>query len=224
MPAVSLNSLTKSLRDLQVEKQFTLDLLDLSIPELKQVIDGVPKGAITEVFGTASSGKTTFLHAVLAASVQAGECCTLIDVHGTFDPIAANATGVDLRRLLWVRCCGKLEHALQATDMLVHGGGWGVVALDIADVPPAMLQKVPISYWHRFRLAVANTPTSFLVIEREPFVRSCASLAIEMTAAKPVRTGTHPTFKVLEAGDINVAPKKPVRQAGSFLARNPLSA
>lgn len=224
MPAISLTSLTKSLRDLQVEKQLTLDLLDLPIPELKQVIGGIPKGAITEVFGVASSGKTTFLHAVLAASVQAGECCTVIDVHGTFDPVAASATGVDLRRLLWVRCRGKLEHALQATDMLVHGGGWGVVALDIADVAPAMLQRLPVSYWHRFRLAVENTPTSLLVIERESFVRSCAALAIEMTAAKPVWTGTHPSFKVLEAGDLHVSPKKPVRQPGRFLARNLLSA
>lgn len=224
MPAIPLPSLTKTLRDLQVEKQLSRDLLDLSAPEIKRVVEGLPKGAITEVFGSTSSGKTTFLHAALAAAVQAGEFCTLIDVAGSFDPVSADASGVDLRRLLWVRCCGRLENALQATDMLVHGGGWGLLVLDLGDVAPALMRKVPLSYWHRFRLAVQNTPTAFLVIEKAPFLRSCASLAIEMTTAKPVWSGSHPTFRVLEAGEVLVSPRKPMRPAGRFQARTLLSA
>lgn len=224
MPALPLPSLTKTLRDLHLEKQLSHDLLDLSAPAIKHVVEGLPKGAITEVFGSTSSGKTTFLHAALAAAVQAGEFCTLIDVAGSFDPMSADATGVDLRRLLWVRCCGRLESALQATDMLIHGGGWGLLVLDLGDVGAAQLRKLPASYWHRFRLAVQNTPTAFLVIEKEPFVRSCASLAIEMTAAKPVWSGSHPTFRVLEAGEVQIAPRKPMRPAGGFQARTLLSA
>lgn len=224
MPAQPLSSLHKTLRDLQAEKQLSQDVLDLCAPEIKRVVGGLPKGAITEVFGPVSSGKTTFVHAALASAVQAGEFCTLIDVAGSFDPVSANASGVDLRRLLWVRCCGRLENALQATDMLVHGGGWGLVALDLGDVAPAQIRKLPLSYWHRFRLAIQNTSTVLLVIEKEPFVRSCASVAIEMKAAKPVWSGSHPTFRVLGAGDVEAAPRKPMRPAGRFRAQTLLSA
>lgn len=224
MPALALPSLHKTLRDLQAEKHLSHDVLELCAPEIKGIVEGLPKGAITEVFGPPSSGKTTFLHAALAAAVQAGEYCTLIDVTGSFDPVSADASGVDLRRLLWVRCCGRLENALQATDMLVHGGGWGLLVLDLGDVAPAQVRKLPLSYWHRFRLAIQNTPAALLVIEKEPFVRSCASLAIEMKAAKPVWSGSHPTFRVLDAGEVEAAPRKPIAPAGRFRARTLLSA
>jgi RecA/RadA recombinase len=226
---VALNALRepisiKSLRELQVEKQLSRDLLKLSIPELEKVLEGLPKGAITEIFGPPSSGKSTLLHGALAAAVRAGEFCTLIDANDAFDPVSAEASGVDLTRLLWVRCGGSLENAIRAADMLVHGGGWGLIALDLGDLTPAALSRLPISYWYRFRLAVQNTPTVMLVLEREPFVRSCAALAIEMTQARPKWTGTHPRFQLLDSGNLEVAPKKPVGKGGRFEAKPRISA
>ena len=61
-------------------------------------------------------------------SVRAGGCAD------AFDPHAAQAAGVDLEQLLWVRC-RNLDQALRATDLLLHGGGFGLIALDLAMLP-----------------------------------------------------------------------------------------
>ncbi|HYZ86508.1 MAG TPA: hypothetical protein VE621_18985 [Bryobacteraceae bacterium] len=224
MGAVPLSAITKTLRELQQDQQLSLDFLEVSAPEVKPLLQGIPKGAITEIFGASSSGKSTLMHTLLASAVQAGEFCTLVDASDRFDPGVAEDAGVDLKRLLWVRCKGKLEHAIQATDMLLHGGGWGMVVLDLGDIAPAMVRKLPLSYWYRFRRAVENTSTSFVVVEREPFVRACASLAIEMRQSEPVWRGTHPDFRVLEAAAVQVSPKKPARAGGKFLASTRLTA
>src|ERR1700761_2697094 len=65
---------------------------------------GFPLGAITELVGTQCSGRTTAALAYLSAITQNGSVCAWIDVADALDPEAAAANGVDLERLLWVRC------------------------------------------------------------------------------------------------------------------------
>jgi recombination protein RecA len=74
-----------------------------------QVIDdllegGLPLGAITEVVGPACSGRTSFALSFLAGMTQAEKVCAWIDVSDELDPESAASVGVDLSRLLWVRC------------------------------------------------------------------------------------------------------------------------
>jgi hypothetical protein len=104
--------------------------------------------------------------------------------------------------------------------MLVHAGGWGIIALDLSGIPPQTIRKIPISWWHRFRLAVEDKPAAMLVLEREPFVRACASLAVEMSPLKPVWSAGHPDFRVLQATKLEARSKKPVRfETARFQAR-----
>ncbi len=142
---------------------------------------GLPCGAITEICGPTSSDRTSLLLSVFASRTLAAEVCALIDGGDAFDPNSARATGVQLDRLLWVRC-QNLDQALRATDLVLHAGGFGLVALDLGDIPPETVNSVSPSVWFRFRRAVAHTPTRFLVLEQEPHAGSSASLVLRMEA------------------------------------------
>lgn len=65
---------------------------------------GLPLGAITEFAGPECSGRTALALSFAARITQEGKVCAWIDVGDGFDPESAAAAGVDLSRLLWVRC------------------------------------------------------------------------------------------------------------------------
>jgi hypothetical protein len=148
--------------------------------EIDEMTGGLPRGAITELLGPASSGRTTLLLASLRAATDRDEVFALVDAHDSFDPASAASADVDLDQLLWVRCGSDAGRALKAVDLLLQSGGFGLVALDLGDISTAGARRIPSSWWHRFRRAIENTPTCLLVIEREPNARSCASLALEL--------------------------------------------
>jgi recombination protein RecA len=65
---------------------------------------GLPLGAITEIVGSECSGRTSFALSFTAQITQAGKVCGWIDVSNALSPESASAIGIDLNRLLWVRC------------------------------------------------------------------------------------------------------------------------
>jgi len=166
-------------------------------------MEDLPKGAISEVFGVASSGKTMFLHGLLAAASAREEFCAVVDWRGAFDPLSASRAGVDLRRLLWVRANRHIAHAFKAADMILHAGGFGVVVLDLCEAPPRDLNSIPLSYWYRFRLTVENTPTSLIVTGDQALVKSCARVQLEVKRERLLWRGP-----VFEGIDCEVAPRK----------------
>ena len=74
------------------------------IAALNTLTGGLPRGCLTEIVGPDSSGRTSVLLATLAAATQRGEICALVDATDSFHPHSAAVAGVDLSRLLWVRC------------------------------------------------------------------------------------------------------------------------
>ena len=81
-------------------------------------------------------------------------------------PPLANAAGVQLDQLLWVRC-QNVDQSLRATDLLIQSGGFGMVAVDLSDVSARLARQVPLHVWFRFRRAVEDTSTILLVMEQE---------------------------------------------------------
>lgn len=65
---------------------------------------GLPQGALTELVGPECSGRTSIALSFLARTTQQGKVCAWIDVSNTLDPESAASLGVDLQRLLWLRC------------------------------------------------------------------------------------------------------------------------
>jgi recA bacterial DNA recombination protein len=177
------------------------------IPQIDVLTGGLPRGCLTEVSGADSSGRTSLMISALAAATRREEICALIDVSDAFDPYSAAAAGVDMARLLWVRCGSHaqasalsrrrrqpaslqewerrrmedpVEQALRATDLLLQSSGFGMVAIDLAGTAPKMARRIPLTTWFRFRRAVENTPAILLVIGVESCTQSCASLAVEL--------------------------------------------
>ena len=204
--ALAAHLLTK----VQLQQRLDYDYAPTGILGFDSQTGGVPRGAITEICGPASSGKTTFLHALMANLCAKGEFCAVVDATDSFDPVSAAAAGTDLRRLLWVRC-SRAEEAIRSADLLVHSGGWGLIVLDLSDLKPEMMRKVPMSYWYRFKRAVENSPATFLVLAREPYAKNCAAMSLELKAGKAVWSGAHHDFQLLRGMDLDVIPRKPVR-------------
>ena len=153
------------------------------VPLIDLRVGGFPRGSLTEIYGPTCSGRTTLLVSALASRMAASEVCALVDANDAFDPHSAKAAGVKLEQLLWVRC-RNVDQALRVTDLLVQGGGFGLIALDLGDALPYMVRSVPMQVWFRFRRAVEHTPTILLVLEQETTIKTCASLILKLHAQK----------------------------------------
>jgi len=164
------------------EKTFG-ETLSSGIPEIDALTGGIPRGALSEIFGPASSGRTSLMYSILANATAQEETCALIDTNDVFAPTVAYGAGIDFDRLLWVRCAGNLEHAFKATDLLLHAGGFGLVILDIGDIAGSDARRIISSWWYRFRRTVEDRPTVMMVISEEACTRSCAALALELKGA-----------------------------------------
>lgn len=206
------------------------EMVSSGIAEIDALTGGLPRGCLSEIYGPASSGRTSVLLAALAAATRRGEVCALVDAGDAFDPESAAAAGVDFQNLLWVRCkhsvkpdsSGKdgrnyergghdfsraeksvlkkgalapearnVEQALRVADLLLQSGGFGLVALDFADVPFLVARRVPLTTWFRFRRAVEPTPTVLLVVAQAPCAQTCASLLVELRAAVSLQSSAN---------------------------------
>jgi len=77
----------------------------------------------------------------------------------------------------------RLEQVLRATDLLLESGGFGLIALDLGDLPPQAARRIPLTTWFRFRRTVEHTPTILLAIEQQPIAGSCSSLRLQLGPA-----------------------------------------
>jgi len=309
------------------QNRASVELQPSGVTELDAVLGGgFPRGSLVELCGPASSGRTSLAFSLLAQATERQEACAFVDVSDSLDPISLAAAGVELPRLLWIRCgetadrgpnlktsayfapaaketsktsglnsaskksmpvhgwrhprelmrgvdkaipslvgkqaafaesaqlhvvarCAgeqverdrelprrgfrpprslpalresnpppavrsvdrntkpwkRLEQALKTTDLLLHGGGWGVVVFDLGGISWVDARRIELSTWFRFRRAIENTPTILLLLGEESCAKSCASLVLRCQrradiwsrAAASVETGVS-TFEGFE--------------------------
>jgi recombination protein RecA len=247
------------------------------IPSIDAVVHGgLPLGAITEIVGPECSGRTAFALSFVAGLTHSAKVCAWVDVSDTLHPESAAASGVDLSRLLWVRCgvfaaahgepssqhafslpekflvpppikkglhgggfgshprnevkglsdsisgfmrpemfaprCAepqrrvrsqrevfepvpaqgtvkptrkpaqvrtpwtRIEQALRVTDLLLQGGGFSAIVLDMGSIAPEYAARVPLATWFRYRAAAERTRTSILLLTQY----SCAKSSVEL--------------------------------------------
>jgi hypothetical protein len=171
-------------------EKFRQDALSTGVSEIDLLSNGLPRGAITEVFGLRSSGRTSLLLAALSHATSHEEICALIDTSDRFDPASAAAASTELERLLWVCCRNDVERAFKATDLVLQSGGFGLVVLDMGDVAAQVARRIISSWWYRFRRAIEDTPAALMVISQAPCVRSCASLSLELKSIRQAWSNT----------------------------------
>jgi hypothetical protein len=164
----------------RLHEKSVVETLSSGIDEIDVLTGGLPRGSISEIFGPASSGRTSLMYSMLAYATAHEETCALVDTNDVFAPTAIAEAGIDFDRLQWVRCAGNLEHAFKATDLLLHAGGFGLVILDLGDVAGKDARRIISSWWYRFRRTVEDRPTVLTVISEEACTRSCAALTLEL--------------------------------------------
>jgi len=75
----------------------------------------------------------------------------------------------------------QLEQMLKVTDLLLQSNGFGMIALDLGDVPVQSARRIPLASWFRFRRAIEHTPTALLVLEQQPIAGSCSSMLLRVS-------------------------------------------
>ena len=168
----------------------SIEVLPTGVREIDDLLSGLPRGAVTELHGSASSGRTSLMLSALANATAHEEICAIVDCDDTFDLASAAAAGVDFKRTLWVRCGHNLEHAFKAVDLILHAGGFGFIALNLCNVPAKTVRRVISSWWFRFRRAIENTPTVLIVLTPVATVRSCAALVLQLQNERSVWPST----------------------------------
>ena len=171
---------------------------------------GLPRGQVSEVVGPASSGRTSVAWAALAAASRRGESIALIDTFDRFDPPTAQACGIDLSRLLWVRgqAISKtsvavdpawlpgvravsgpgtfiervIDRAIKALNLVVQSRVCTLVVIDLIDVPPTALRRLPAATWFRIERAIEGSDTAVLIVAATPIARSSGGRSIALEA------------------------------------------
>jgi recombination protein RecA len=92
---------------------------------------GLPRGAMTEIFGPSSSGKTTLALQIAAHVDESGGRAAWVDAEHSLDPAYAASLGADLQRLPIIRPASA-EQALEITGKLAASGALDVVIIDSA--------------------------------------------------------------------------------------------
>jgi recombination protein RecA len=186
------------------------------IVEIDVLLDGgLPVGAISEVTGQKSSGRTGLAHSFLTQQTQEDRVCAWVDAGDAFDPESAAASGVILRQLLWVRCRDasivsagngsrisaawnaktqvpvwtRLDQALRATDLLLQAGGFAAIVLDLGDMAPEHGCRIPLTTWFRFRQAADRTRCCLVVLGQAAYAQSSAAVVLECAPCKPHTAG-----------------------------------
>jgi hypothetical protein len=163
---------------------------------------GFPRGQLSELIGPRSSGRTSSVHAVLAAATRRGELTALVDTLDSFDPPSAAAAQLDLRRLLWVRgpslahgpltpaaphgplTQAAVERAVKAFNLILQAGRFGVVVLDLADVPAAIVRRLPFTTWLRLQRVIEGSETVGLLVAEEHLGRSAHGITVQLPMTK----------------------------------------
>src|ERR1700687_5646908 len=229
----AISSLAAVVPASRLDLRLAPEMVSSGIPQLDLLTGGIARGCLTEICGTASSGRTSVLLFALARATQRGEVCALVDASGAFNPASAAAAGMEMSRLLWVRCgkypsrkhssaarsagCAKtsdscqgmpsgipqvaekkfgfsrweaqLGQMLKVTDLLLQSNGFGMIALDLGDVPVPSARRIPLASWFRFRRAMEHTPTTLLVLEQQPIAGSCSSMLVKVSGARSQVSG-----------------------------------
>jgi hypothetical protein len=81
-------------------------------------------------------------------------------------------------------CVGLLERtidrALKALNLVLQARGFGVVAIDLADVPIPALKRIPCSTWLRVQRTIEGSDTACVLLTPEPLARSAGGLTLAL--------------------------------------------
>jgi DNA-binding transcriptional regulator YdaS (Cro superfamily) len=179
------------------------DVAATGVPAIDESLGGgLARGHLSEIVGARSTGRTTVLCRMLAAAAARGEAVALVDACDRFDPASAEAAGLDLSKLLWVRDTGDAVRALKGMNLVLQAGGFGVVAFDVADLPAPALRQFPHTTWMRIARVIEGGQTAAVIVAAGHLARSPGGVTIALDAARGRWTGTTDRARLLCAVDL----------------------
>jgi recA bacterial DNA recombination protein len=216
MPALARTDLESLLRAKQLDRTLTTTLPKAADPRDPSLLaptgfapldarlgGGLPRGQLSEIAGPRSSGRASLLVRLLASAAARGELVALVDVLDMFDPASAEAAGLALDRLLWVRghmvaspgLCRDmnqraLEQSIRALALVLQAGTCGLVVFDAAEAPPAAIGRLPFTTWLRVQRLVEGSQTAVVLVGGAPMARSAAGISVKLAGTRDSGPGT----------------------------------
>lgn len=113
----------------------------------------------------------------MSAATRRGELVAWVDADDSLDPRGLAAAGAVLEQVLWIRPAGRDAHkqALQAADLVVSAGGFGLLVLDLVGASAA---RVPEATWVRFAHRLGPGRTALVVLASAGFAGTQAHLRL----------------------------------------------
>ena len=161
--------------------------LPTAVPALEGLLPGgLPRGEMVEISGLYSTGRFSLALSLLAAATEAGEAAALVDLGDHFDPQAAEAAGVSLPRLLWLRP-RTLRQALLSAETAVKAGV-PLVLLDLGLAPSklslAQRARPDVAFLRLARAARAHD-TALVVLAPRRATGAAARAVLAAERARP---------------------------------------
>lgn len=142
-----------------VARQRREEILPTTIEPLDALLGGgLARGKMTELAGRGT--RFSIVMATLAAATSIGEAAALIDAGDSFDPQLAEAAGIDLQRLLWVRP-RTMKQTVTAAEM-IGATGFQLVIIDLGSRRPPG-RRVPDATWVRLARVAESHGATILV-------------------------------------------------------------
>jgi len=175
---------------LSIPSRIEAPALGTGILALDQHIGGIPCAAMTEVCASSmlTTGATSMLISLLSKTSEE-TFCAWVDATDAFNTRWAHSAGTDLNRVLWIRCqdhdakgqrLGRLDQALRAVDLLLKANcGFGLIVVDLQDIPEKLLCQLPLDVWYRFRLAAEKLSTALVFNTPCPITGTCSALVLD---------------------------------------------
>jgi len=228
MANTSLAVLESALRARKLDRTLTTALPALEHPDPTAIAasdiasldarlrGGLPRGHLSEIAGRPSSGRTSLLLSLVAAATRRGEIAAIVDTCDRLDARSVIAAKTDLDRLLWIRGDSgpverALDRALKALTLVLQAGGFGIVALDVADVPAVALKRLPFTTWMRVQRIVEGRDTACVIVVPEPLARSAGGVTLTLEAT-PRWTGESARSIRLDGLDVGMRVVSPRRK------------
>lgn len=171
---------------------------------------GWPRGEMSEIVGPRSSGRGSVVASTLASITRQNGIAAFVDTLDMFDPESMAAAGVSLERLLWIRgdatcqagpaVTGRLssvvngqdralERAVKAVNLVLQAGGFDLVVVDLTEVQPEALRRLPFTTWFRLQRTLEGSRTACLLAAAAATARSSNGVTLQLSRVAPAGRG-----------------------------------
>ena len=166
---------------------------------------GLQRGKMVELISRRAAGRFSIVMSALAAGTSMGEAVALIDLGDHFDPQLAEANGVDLRRLLWVRP-KTVKEAVMSAEMIT-ATGFQLVVVDVG-LHPIRGRRAPDAAWVRLARSAETAGTAMLVSSPYPLTGTASEAVLKSTIGRAKWIGRGNSPRLLESIEMSVTLEK----------------